>query len=301
MNSYSIFHKVKTLAEICKPFTHKGFKFQQWDFTIANGPKGDVWIVNKILKADNFSDAINNFRKNLFNIIERCSFVSQCYFSFLPESWLVIKKDSNPKNIFFLRYTKERKGVGLHFDRKKINSLKNLQSFLKDPVFNYLAESIRSRSFYSRLAMLIITLESIAGEREPNKTDKEFIKNKILKDEQLFDEIFKFGSGIRNKIFHGKEIGINGDYIDKIYRKIVKYFNLEYNTHISLEVKHPQRTFEENYEEIRGFFKPKREGNIEFKEVIEKFNEDTNINSPIPDDYEYVPKVKNYYYTLQNF
>lgn len=47
MNKYEISHKVKTLAEIWEPFEYNGFRFKQWDFTIADGPKGESWIVSK--------------------------------------------------------------------------------------------------------------------------------------------------------------------------------------------------------------------------------------------------------------
>lgn len=295
MNEYSIFHKIKTLATIWEPFEYKDFYFRQWDFTITNGPKGDAWIVNKIITANNLLDAINNFCKDLFNIIERCCFVSQCYFSMLPESWMVIKQNNNEENVFFLRFSREIEGVSLHFDKEEIESLIKLDNFSKDPVFIYLAESTRARSFYSRLAMLIITLESIAGEKQPNVTDKDYIKNEILKDNNVYNEIFKYGDGIRNKIFHGKEVKILDNYIDKIYKKIVEYFNTKYLTNISLEVIDPQRTFEENYEELKGYFKPRgKTVTIDFKEVIEKFNESANTNRRIPEGYEFLKSVKNY-------
>lgn len=212
----------------------------------------------------------------------------------LPESWMVIKKNGNPNNVFYLRFTKEVKGVPLHFGKEEVESLKKLELFPRKPVFIYLNESTNAATFYSRLAMLIIALEGIAGEKSPNVTDKDYIKNRILKDNQLFNEIFAFGNGIRNKIFHGKDVNITKNYIDKIYKKIIEYFNSEFNTKISLDVKHPQRTPWGNYREVKGFFRSKISAVVDFKEIIKKFDESITTNRPIPDGYEYLAKIENY-------
>lgn len=295
MNKYKISHKIKTVAEVWEPFEYNDFKFRQWDFTIADGPKGEAWIAEKEIEAGNLSEAINKFRKDLLEIIQQCCFVSQCYFSLIPESWMVIKENDNPENAFFLYFTREIKAVPLHFNKEELESLKKLQSFPRKPAFMYLNESTNATTFYSRLAMLIIALESIAGEKCPNITDKDYIKNTILKDGQLFEEIFNFGDGFRNKIFHGKEADITGDYIDKIYKKIVEYFNFEYSTKVNLGVKHPQRNPWGNYEELKGFFRPKDGIDIDFKKVIDQFSGSAKTNCSIPADYEeFLAKTENY-------
>lgn len=294
MNKYKISHKIKTLAELWEPFEYNDFKFRQWDFTNADGPKGEAWIAEREIEAGNLLEAINKFRKDLLEIVQQCCFVSQCYFSLIPESWMVIKENDNTDNTFFLRFTKEIKAVPLHFNKEELESLKKLQSFPRKPAFMYLNESTNAVTFYSRLAMLIIALESIAGEESPNVTNKDYIKNTILKDNQLFEEIFAFGDGFRNKIFHGKDANITGDYIDKIYKKIAEYFNSEYGTKVNLDVKHPQRNPWGNYEELKGFFEPKDGISKDFKEVIEKFSESAKTNHPIPEDYEFLAKVENY-------
>lgn len=294
MSKYEISHKVKILATIWEPFDYDGFHFKQWDFTIADGPKGESWIVNKEIEANGLLEAINKFRKDLLEIIQRCCFVSQCYFSLIPESWMVVKKNDNTDNIFFLRFTKETKGVPLHFNKEEIESLKKLESFPRKPAFMYLNESTNTMTFYSRLAMLIIALESIAGEKSPNVTDKDYIKNKILKDDNLFDGIFAHGTGIRNQIFHGKDVNITDNYIRKIYNKIIAYFNTEYKTTINSSVENPQRTFWGNYAELNGFFKSKDGSTVDFKNIIEKFSECAKTNYCIPEDYEFLPKVENY-------
>jgi hypothetical protein len=275
MNKYEISQKIKTLAELWDPFDYNDFHFKQWDFTIVDGPKGKAWIASKLIEAGNLLEAVAEFHKDLLDIIDRCCFVSQCYFSIVTESYMVVKKNNNPNNAFYLHYTKERKGVSLQFNKDEIVALKKLETFPRKPAFMYLNESTNAMTFYSRLAMLIIALESIAGEKLSNVTDKDCIKNKILKDSTLYDEIFAYGTGFRNQIFHGKEVKITVNYIEKIYKKIVEYFNTEYNTNVALNVKNPQRTFHGNYAKLQGFYKPTDESTkINFKEITEEFDKD---------------------------
>lgn len=300
MNEYRISHKIKTLTELWEPIEYNDFKFRQWDFTLADGPKGEAWIAEKKIEAGNLLEAIDKFRKDLLEIVQQCCFISQCYFSLIPESWMVIKENDNTDKIFFLRFTRETEAVSLPFNKGKLESLKKLQSFERKPAFMYLNESTNASTFYTRLAMLIIALESIAGEEKPQKTNKKYIEDKILKDDILYREIFAPGVGIRNKIFHGKEVNITEDYVDKIYKKIVEYFNSEFDTQVSLDVKHPLRTPWGYYKEMKGFFKAKNGRSRDFREIVEKLNDSTSPDFCILEDYEYIPK-ENYEDALRNF
>jgi hypothetical protein len=53
--------------------------------------------------------------------------------------------------------------------------------------------------------MLLSSLEAIAGGRKTKRfltTDKGFIEKQILKDKSLFDDLFAYGTGVRNKLLH---------------------------------------------------------------------------------------------------
>ena len=92
-----------------------------------------------------------------------------------------------------------------------MQSLENLERYDKNEVFTYLRESTNAGSFTTRLAMLVAALEAIAGEMKNQKirgTDKKYIAEKILKNSDLCDNIFKYGTGIRNQILHGHEINL---------------------------------------------------------------------------------------------
>jgi hypothetical protein len=108
--------------------------------------------------------------------------------------------------------------------------------------------------------MLASSLEGIAGERKTGETDHEYVKNTILKDEELHDKIFKYKDGIRNQLLHGKKVdsGMHGDtpYVEIVYRKIIEYFNENHGTKIKTNVKNPPRTLGLNYDMWRGWLTP---------------------------------------------
>ncbi|MFB3046392.1 MAG: hypothetical protein ACE10A_08830, partial [Acidiferrobacterales bacterium] len=89
MNTYLIEHKIRTLAKLWKPCTHDGYEFRQWDFTGPDGPIGDAWITRKTIDASTVVDAITGFRVELFRLLDRIAFISQCFTSAEFESFLI--------------------------------------------------------------------------------------------------------------------------------------------------------------------------------------------------------------------
>jgi hypothetical protein len=287
MNCYTISQKINTLAHLFKQFKHKGFIFTPYGASLKEGQYkySYDWIVKKNITAINFIDARKVFENELSVILSKCSAVSQCYFNMLYQSYIILKKNNNPKNIFFLHLTRLRNPSGLPFDKEEIASLQNLESFptAREQCFLYLNESTNTASYYTRLAMLIIALESIAGEVQKGKglrTNKEYIKNEIIKDNELYNKIYSYGTGIRNKIFHGKKVNFDVDYVSKIYEKIVDYFNSIYDTEIKKNVINPQRTPFENYESHKYFYYPDptiNNNDLQLKKLIQDFeNENTS-------------------------
>ena len=122
--------------------------------------------------------------------------------------------------------------------------------------------------------MLVAALEAIAGEvknRKMRGTDKKYIAEKILKNSDFCNKIFKYGSGIRNQILHGHKINleIHGEtnYNEQIYSSIVDFFNDNYGLKINTNVVNPQRTFPGTYQIWQGWIKPKKTDakiNLEF-------------------------------------
>lgn len=275
MNEYLIEHKIKTLAELWDDdFAYEGYDFRQWDFTIADGALGDAWIAKKVIEAEDVLKAINTFREKLNSVIERVSFTSQCFATINPESYLIIKKNNNPEHILFLFSSKERKAVPLHFGVAEKEALSKIDNFKRQAVFRYLNESTNASTYYTRLAMLVISLESIASamKKEAGLNVKEYIEKDILNDSDLYNKLFADGTGIRNRLFHGQEVSITEDYVERIYKKIVGYFNTKYGLKINAGVVNPQRNFTNNHEAGRAWLKLKDEtSEIDLKKAVEVF------------------------------
>lgn len=278
MNKYLIEHKIKTLSELSKSFDFEDFNFRQWDFNYRDGWLGDAWIASKIITAVNATEAINKFRKELIPIVDCIAFVSQCYTTVEFEPFIIIKQNNNLKKVFFLNFTYESKGVPLHFDEEEKNALQVLNNFGEKHAFRYLRESTNSSTFYTRLAMLVAALESIAGQKTINGkkfTNKEFINKEIIGDANLFKKIFAYGEGIRPQLFHGCEINLGAgdpDYIKEIYERIVGFFNDKFNIKINFSVVNPQRVPFGNYRGGKAWLEPKdKEKDINLKDVVEIF------------------------------
>lgn len=263
MNTYLIEHKIKTISELWdftdnqQPFNFRGFEFRQWDFNISDGAIGDAWIAKREVEAKNAESAIQFFRKELIDIVRRVAFVSQCFASADLEPYFILRLNDNPEQVLFLSYSEESEHVSLHFGEEEKESLEKLEKFPNPVVLEYIAQSGRAATYTTRLAMLIIALESIAGEINPGKTNMQYIKDEILKNYDLHDEIFKFGTGIRNKIFHGKEIVGGKDYAQIIYDRIIDFFNVKYGTKINTAVSQPQRHLFGNYYGYKGWLQPR--------------------------------------------
>lgn len=262
MNKYLIEHKIKTLTKLWDPWNYGDFNFRQWDSTFGDGPLGEAWIAKKIIDASDATTAINNFRDELFPIVDKISFISQCFATVEVEPFMILKQNDNLDSIFYLWYSRERDGVSLHFGEEEQDAMTKLDSYDKNHAFRYLREGNNALTFNTRFAMFVAALEGIAGQKKDGdkiSTDKEFIKNEILKDEELFHKIFAYGDGIRNQLFHGSEIKVESrdpNYIDTLYGKIRSYFNNKYQIQINEEVKGAPRTPYGNYEASKLWLRP---------------------------------------------
>ena len=274
---YLIQHRIKTLAQLFEPFEDKGFRFEQWNFTIQEGPTGDAWIASKTVQAEGAAAAINKFMEDLLPIVDRVAFVSQCFALVETESFM-IERQERSGGVFYFRHAREVPPVPLHFDEHSVKSLRSLESFdEKGDVFRMLREAANASTFYTRFAMLTSTLEAIAGQRTVGRkieTDKEAIKQ-ILQDDKLYEDLFGYGSGVRNQLLHGTKVTLTPGrpYVEDIYRAIVRFFNTQ-GAGLNERVVDPMRHFFNNYEERRGWLKMKQAHAPALKKLVEDFNAD---------------------------
>ena len=246
MPEYLIEHRIGTLAELYEPFDYEGFKFRQWHHTGAEGPTGQAWIAKRSAKAADVQQAINEFRTELFPVVDKVAFVSQCFAAAEMEPFSILKAVGNDDRVLFFRWARQARGVPLAFGEEEMSSLVALDKYQKrGEVFDRMREAINSTTFSGRFPMLASALEAIAGQKTLPKgrltTDRDYIANEVLQDEELCRSIFGYGGGIRNQLLHGIEINLDQhggvDYVTRIYDSIVRYFNQKHGTQIETHVK----------------------------------------------------------------
>ncbi len=271
MPKYFFQQKINTIAKIREPFEHNGFLFEAHKVDTVAGTQ-DGWIASKEITADNVDAAFQDFYSDFHPLFDKLSFVTQCFAVVKFEPYLIKRAD---RTEFFLLHSNELKHIPLHFGADELESLKALERYKqKGDAFRYLREAINASDFYARLAMLASALEAIAGEKNIGKTDSDYIKDKILKDDALHKKIFKHTTGIRNQLLHGKKIDgeEHGDvhYNDIIYDKIIGYFNSEHGTKINTNVIGAPRTLGRNYKFWHGWLKPRSDGSdVDLKRFCE--------------------------------
>jgi len=232
-----------------------------------------AWNCERAIETESASAAINQFRRELIPIVNRIAFVSQCC-AFVEFEPFLIAREVSPHSTFFLHYSEEVPPVSLHFDKEEQESLAALENFEeKGDLFLLLREAANTSSFYTRFAMLVPALESIAGTKSNSgriETDKEFIRNEVLKNDELYKELFAYGKGARNKLFHGDKVLLDRDrqYIPEIHQAIVRFFNERFGTKINSAVRNPMRHLMGNFEVLDLFLKP-RNGRVPcLKELV---------------------------------
>lgn len=254
MPEYIFQQRINTIANIWEPFEFKDFRFEPLKIDFAHGTQKG-WIASKLIVQDDVDSAYEAFFRELYPLVDRISFVAQCFAVVAFESFLIRRPD---RTEFFLQFSRDRGHVSLNFGKDQLASLEALEDYSErgDP-FRYLRQAINSPDFYARLAMLASALEGIAGEIKSQKTNHDYIRDKILKDCDLHKEIFSGNNGIRNQLLHGKKINDkahgNIPYIDIVYSKIVDYFNNNHGTSINTNVKNAPRTIGLNYDIWNGW------------------------------------------------
>ena len=265
MNTYKIQHKIKTLACLnMEPKDGKfnvkceiaGFVFTQCGFTPRKGwLKGDSWIVEKVVKEKDWTSAINKFRKELEPIVQKISFVSQSYFDFLLQPFIIFRLNDNSDKIFIYRHTQEIKVCGFHFDEKALDQYYKISTYDKPYTFKFMQECCNTIGYIPKLLLLFSVLEAMCDVVEKEKDGKimrSYDKNQMKKilGNNLYDKFFG-KNGLRHKLDHGEfTYLIYGDeYFAILYDKIMSNINVSCKTDINNpKVELPQRHFFGTYE-----------------------------------------------------
>lgn len=268
MNLYHIEHRITTVAELYDPFEFRGFTINPWNFDPTSGTCGDAWCAIKDIEAENVDEAFLTFRRELFSIVDRIAFVSQCYTTADHDAYLILRTNDNEQRHLFFLYAQQHPVTPLMFLDEEKTALYGLEAYKeKGDVFRYLRESTNASTFYTRLAMLISALEAMAGERvdlngRRKQTETDYIENEILKAKDLYDKLYGYGTGVRHKLLHGGKVDLassehkDTNYVEEIYVAILRYFQDSHGVALNTQVIHPQRIPLGNYRSWGGWIEP---------------------------------------------
>jgi hypothetical protein len=284
MNTYKVQHKVHTLSQISihkisdyrvpPEFTIEWFRIIPFEYIPAQQHLSEkAWIVEKEVKWNNAFEALDLFYVEFNKISPKIAFLSQCYFEYLSQSFVILKMNDNPEKKFVCRDVSSINGIPLHFQDQEIidfNIIMNTEELKDNQVFIYLQDYYNSTVWRSKAMLLFAALEALAGRVE--KTDPDwnnyFTYDKARMKRILWNELYNivfWPNWLRHKLNHWDDISghfqqmqeLWTDYWTEIYLKIIHYFNHYYWLKISEEVVNPWRHFFGNLQYLLLFMKPK--------------------------------------------
>lgn len=288
MTKYTVEYRILTLAKNAvmgnpeKParFIIDDIEFSHLNFTHNEGWLENYWIAKLDIEIGNRFEAYKQCTSKLKKIIPRLALISQSYTEFINQPFLITKEDNK---IGFFGYKKDRNGTGLMFREKEKEALDYLLSneSIPEEFYYYWNDAVNTIGYSAKLLLMFSALESLA---KNNKGKKDFnIINKIL-GEELTNQLFQQNFGLRHRLIHGEYFNREDqktDYLDIVHKKVIGYFNksiLENNL-INENVVNPQRHIFGNKDTGRFFIQRMDENDLNFREVLNDFQEN-EFNSP---------------------
>lgn len=271
MNSYLIQYKISSMATLIKDFSYEGYDFSAYD--IQEPWKDDVWVASKTVETNTAGEARRNFINGLLPLMQEFSLVSQCAFRFVANTYVIYKLNNNEEKVFYVYFVQGTEPVGLHFDTEEISKLFQIREIENNQSLFFLNEAANATTFYTKLTMLILVVEGLAGEIEDKRGFKltNRTKTKEILGNDLDEKLFASRIGLRNILFHGKVKdhqpfeGLS----EVIYSKIREWLSSKYNINLETSIVDPQRNFHENYVETHNYWQFKKKVILNLKTIEE--------------------------------
>ena len=217
MNSYVIHQKIKAIANLGCEFEHSGYTFRPYD--ADRGFSSEEWLAAKLIPAADWHQASTRFRQELLPILDALSVLTQCSFSVIAMSYFVYRINNNDDGTFYLYVAHDRKTVGMSFwDKDQVHDLDRLLTIDNKIALHYFRESNNSSTAKTRLAMLVIAAEALAGQskkiricptctREETYSSTDRARLEKIVGQQVYERLYVKNHGsLRNRLFHGNVI-----------------------------------------------------------------------------------------------
>ena len=266
-NQYKIEHIIDTLLQCSifesgtnpASFSIEDILFTHCDFNFRDGWVKKQWLATATIEESCWRKALSKFRKKLFNIVPKISFIGQAYIEFRYQPFL-IQKIHNP--VAYVKFVKTGDSVGLMFRENEKLALIRLLKKKKIPkeFYYYWIDAVNTIGYSAKLILLLSAIESMTKKPngKPDYNKRIEILGEPLKN-KLFGNKSRSNTALRNRLVHGEYFNDNDiiDYVQEVHKKIINYFNDTILTEplINENVINPQRYPWGNYKTWNGFVK----------------------------------------------
>lgn len=292
MPTYTIQQRIRTLSENAvgittsenPSFIAEGIAFTHWDFNHRDGWVVDAWLAEGEIDAEDGSHALLKFQKKIFKVIPRISLIGQAYIQYLVQPYLIKKEDLD---VAFFYYPFAVEPVGLMFreDEKAALDVLLQNINISEEFYLYWNDAVNTTGYSSKLLIMFAALDALI--KQPDGTKDYSLRVKIL-GQTLKDQIFAQDTGLRHRLVHGEYFSAddNGNFVEIIHKKIIKYFNQEIigSQLIKENIVGPQRNFFGNDMLVKLWLESTDvEWPLELKKIVE--DSEANSESNLPEHY----------------
>jgi hypothetical protein len=278
--------------------------FWPWDLGPEGRYRGDFWLAEMCIEADNFREVGLTEWGTLQRVIPRLALVTQTYADFVREPYLILRED---RDVCFLRFTRESSPVGLMFGDEEFEALKLLlaQRSIRNEFYFYWNDAVNAVGYTAKLLLMLAAIEALARGRTGctgrNKTPQYWDEiRKILGDDVtvwLFGEKGASQGGLRHRLAHGEYFQNDDgqrDYLELIHKRVLSYFNEQVigKPLLSLDVTDPQRHFWGGKQGGSWFIRRKGRETLNLRAAVKDFEtngvnglKDHELVDPWPSDY----------------
>ena len=228
-------------------FITNSITFEPWEFTPETGVTGDAWVAR--FETDyNLARAYTECNKRVSKIINKIAFIAQSYISEWHPNYMV---RDNLKHMAYVGLSRPRRSPSLMFwkkDKKALDYLIGKQGkHVPGEFFAYWRDATNTSGYAPKLLTMLAAIEVLGEAMVKHKSSTKKFGAEIL-GQRLADLMYSSPTGLRHRLVHGKYFSPRleknqGDYVKRLHKKVVEYFNKEIfgNNWISEDVVNPQR------------------------------------------------------------
>lgn len=296
MNNYKICQKIKSLVDLFEAEKIDGYTFAP--YTDNNG----FWLAEKIITEVNYRKAYEKFISEIEPILDAFSVFEQCSIDLVGQSFMIQKLNDNESAYIYFYFSRKTDTVSMCYLKEDFDKIRKLINNRAEMGLYFMRQVNQTSSAYSRLALLLVVVESLAKDSQKRICDNKDCKNfdkfysttdkdnlkKILGDD-LYKKIYSGERPIRNRLFHGRFISREEfvGFLENIYKSIIEYYNLQFDLKIQDIVMGP-RVFDDSNEGGKYFLKCIDIKNLNFDDLYKSFDSEEMIKKNFVEKYHLV-------------